>query len=142
MPFVEVPSSSQKKNKYARPILWSKPPQTRVIEQQHSVHEGITVTITFCDVKRQFIPDILFGVLMHLWTVATNKTYHNITIFRRGYRISERGEGFGLLLTTKTWSISAHARDVFPLFIKFCGPPKENKKRGGGGVLTHKTPPL
>ena len=79
---------------------------------------------------------------MHLWTVATNKTYHNITIFRRGYRISERGEGFGLLLTTKTWSISAHARDVFPLFIKFCGPPKENKKRGGGRPYPQDAPPM
>ena len=54
---------------------------------------------------------------------------------RGGYRISERG-GSGQLLSTKMWCFRVRARRFFPLYEVLGSP-----KRGGGGVLTPRTPP-
>ena len=51
-----------------------------------------------------------------------------------GPAISGADTGFRKGENTKTRAICARARNVFPLFMKFGGPPK-------GGVLTPRTPP-
>ena len=72
---------------------------------------------------------------MYTLTGAIHATFPHLCN-RRVTGFPKGGEGFGLLLTTKTQCIRVHACNVFPLFMKFGGPPK-----GREAVLTPKTPP-
>ena len=60
--------------------------------------------------------------------VPTGEVDPTVTESRGGYMISERG-GSGLLLTTETRCIRAHARNVFSLFMEF-GVPQKGGGRG------------